>query len=304
VSTLPSGTLQTRLTGAAGQGLDCLASYGTATGTPGKITFFAGRVPIAGERITVSYRTRTRAIARLASASSIASESVSGAPGTRRWLGKVLAPAALSSVDCESATQAVLAFATSRDAALAGTYTVVNPSQDIWPGDILAITNGGVTTSLLIRSVVARDGNALPEVATYKLSLANDWASEWADGVGLRLSESIAADALLPSAAATAPGQVLANLQQLTVTGLTETTLQVDTGTAPPAGGGFEVRRSDDHFGTGVDPADLVLRSPVRRFSIPRSAQVERFYIRMYDASTPPLYSRWSAAIFIDAPVS
>jgi hypothetical protein len=304
VSTLPSGTQQTRLMGAAGQGADCLVSYGTATGTTAKITFFAGRVPVVGEHITVSYRTRARSIARLASAASVAAESMSGTPGTRRWLGKVVAPAALSSVDCESAAQALLAFATSRDAALAGTYTVMNPPQDIWPGDVLAITSEGVTTSLLIRSVVAQDGNALPELATYKLSLANDWATEWADGIGLRLSESIATDALLPPTAATAPGQVLANLQQLAVIGLTETTLQIDTGTAPPTGGGFEVRRSDNHFGPGVDPADLVLRSPVRSFSIPRSAQVERFYVRMFDASTPPLYSRWSSALYITAPVS
>ncbi len=304
VSTLPSGMMQTRLMGSAGQGADCLVDYGTTSGTSAKITFFAGRVPVAGERITVSYRTRARSMARLASAESIASEAVGGTPGIRRWLGKVISPPALSSVDCESAAQALLAFATSRDAALAGAYTIVNPQQDIWPGDILAITSEGVTTSLLIRSVVAKDGNAAPELRTYKLSLANDWATEWADGIGLRLSESIATDAILPPTASTTPGQVLANLQQLAVTELTESTLQIDTGIAPPTGGGFEVRRSDNHFGTGVDPADLVLRSPVRSFSIPRSAQVERFYVRMFDTSTPPLYSRRSSAIYVTAPVS
>ena len=304
VSTLPSGIGQTRLMGAAGQGADCIAEYGSATGSPGKITFFAGRVPVVGERITVSYRLSARSIARLASTESIANEATSGTPGTRRWLGRVVAPAALSSLDCESAAQALLAFATSRDAALAGTYTLVNPEIDIWPGDLLAITSEGVTTSLLVRSVVAKDGNAAPELRTYKLALANDWATEWADGIGLRLSEAIATDALLPPAAATAPGEVLPNLQQLSVVSFTETSLLLDAGTTPPAGGGFEVRRSDDHFGTGVDPADLVLRSPVRSFSLPRSAQVERFYIRMFDASTPPLYSRWSSAIYITAPVS
>ena len=68
-------------------------------------------------------------------------------------------------------------------------------------------------------------------------------------------------------------------------------------------GGGFEVRRSDWQFGIGVDAADLVLRSWVRSFSIPRSAQVERFYVRMYDASTPPVYSRFSSAVFMNWPV-
>jgi hypothetical protein len=60
----------------------------------------------------------------------------------------------------------------------------------------------------------------------------------------------------------------------------------------------------DWEFGATVDAADLVLRSPVSSFSIPRAAQVERFYVRMYDASTPPVYSRFSSAVFVNAPVS
>jgi hypothetical protein len=304
VSTLPSGTLQTRLIGVAGQGVDCTVSYGTAAGASGKVTFLAGRVPVAGERVTVNYRNQQLSVARLADTTSIASEAVNGAPGTCRWLGKVTLPVARSSVDCESATQAVLAFATSRTAAVAGTYSMVNPSQDIWPGDVLAITSAGVTSSLLVRSVVATDGSAVPEVRHYKVSFANDWAAEWAAGIGLKLSEEIAADAYLPQTALSAPGQVLANLQQLTVTSLTDTALQVDAGMAPPAGGGFEVRLNDWEFGVGVDAADLVLRSPVRSFSIPVAAQLERFYVRMYDASTPPLYSRFSSAVFANMPVN
>jgi hypothetical protein len=303
VSTLPSGTLQTRLVGAAGQGVDCTASYGTAAGAPGTVTFLAGRVPVAGERVTVSYRNQRRSVARLADGVSVASEAVNGAPGVCRWLGSVSQPAARSSMDCESAAQAVLAFATSRAAAVAGSYAMVNPAQDIWPGDVLAITSAGVTTSVLVRSVVLTDGSAVPELRRYQVKFANDWATEWADGIGLKLSEEIAADAYLPPTALNAPDQVLANLQRLTVTSLTGTALQVDAGTAPPAGGGFEVRLKDWEFGTEVDDADLVLRSPVRSFSIPLAAQLERYYMRMYDASTPPLYSRFSSAVFVNAPV-
>jgi len=303
VSTLPSGTLQTRLVGLAGQGVDCTASYGTGSGSPGKVTFLAGRVPVAGERVTVSYRKAQRAVARLANSASVGSEAVNGGPGTCRWLGKVTEPVARSSADCESAAQAVLAMATSRAAAVAGSYTMVNPAQDVWPGDVLAVTNAGVTSWLLVRSVVAQDGAAVPEVLRYEVKFANDWATQWADGMGLKLSEEIAADTYLPQTASSAPGQVLANLQQLTVTSLTETALQVDAGTAPPAGGGFEVRRKDWEFGANIDAADLVLRSPVRSFSLPRAAQVEQFYVRMYDAGTPPLYSRFSSAVFVNAPV-
>ncbi len=304
VSTLPGGSVQTRLIGVAGQGVDCTVSYGTAAGTPGKITFLAGRVPVVGERVTVSYRNQQRSVARLADAASIASEGVNGSPGTCRWLGKVTLPAARSSADCESAAQATLAFATSRAATIAGSYALVNPTQDIWPGDVLAVTSAGVTSSLLVRSVVATDGGAVPEVRRYMVSFANDWATEWAAGIGMKLSEEIAADAYLPQTATSAPGQVLANLQQLTVTSLTETALQVDAGMAPPAGGGFEIRLKDWEFGIGVDAADLVLRSPVRSFSIPVAAQVQRFYVRVYDASTPPLYSRFSSAVFLNMPVN
>jgi hypothetical protein len=138
----------------------------------------------------------------------------------------------------------------------------------------------------------------VPELLTYRIAFANDWA----DSLGLTLSEAIATDAYLPPAPESAAGAVLANLQQLTVTSATGTALQIDTGTAPPTGGGFEVRLRDWDFGPAVDQ-DFVLRSPVRSFSIPRAAQVERYYVRMYDASDPPLYSRLSSAVFTNLPI-
>ena len=86
------------------------------------------------------------------------------------------------------------------------------------------------------------------------------------------------------------------------VVSVSGTTLQIDAGMDAPAGGGFEVRRRDNAFGMASD-ADLVLRSPVRSMSIPRTAQVERYYVRMYDASAPQRYSRFSSAMFVNVPV-
>ena len=292
VSTLPSGVRMTRLIGVAGEGVDCKVS------SAGKVTFFAGRVPVAGELVTVTYRVQQRAVARLENTASVATEAAGGMPGTAQWLGKVLKPEARSSSDCESAALAVLSFATSRAAAAAGTYVAVNPA-DVWPGDVLDITSNGQTMSVVVRRVEIVNGMARPEVLTYSMAFANDWA----EGLGLTLSETIAANALLPQTALSAPGNVLANLQQLQVVSATGTALQVDAGMAPPAGGGFEVRRRDGDFGPGVDQ-DLVLRSPVRSFSIPREGQIEHYYVRMYDGSKPPLYSRFSSAVFTDLPVS
>ena len=75
VSTLPSGVKMTRLIGVAGEGVDCKVS------ATGKVTFFAGRVPVAGEFVTVMYRAQQRAVARLEDAASVAAEAAGGVPG-------------------------------------------------------------------------------------------------------------------------------------------------------------------------------------------------------------------------------
>jgi hypothetical protein len=293
VSTPPGGATGTRLIGVAGEGVDCKLS------TTGKVTFLAGRIPVAGEIVTVLYRTRDRAVARMEDAAGVAAEAAGGVPGTARWLGKVLRPPARCSADCESAAQAVLSLASSRAAAIAGSYVAVNPAADVWPGDVLAITANGQTLNVVARQVAIADGNAVPELVTYHVTFANDWA----ESLGIALSEAIAPDAFLPPDAEPAPAQVLANLQQFTVASATTGALQIDAGLDPPAGGGFEVRRRNWDFGPGVDQ-NLVLRSPVRSFSIPRSAQVERYYVRMFDAANPRLYSRLSSAVFTNLPVA
>ena len=301
-----TGTVSTRLAGKSYNGVDCSI---TSTAT-GKVTFYAGRVPLAGELVTVQYRGRHRAVARLANADSVKAEAASGSVGTARWVGKVLRPAARSTEDCENAAQAILSFATNRAAAVTGSYALVNPASvgipDIWPGDVLALTANGTTTSVIVRRVAIEEQGAAPEALTYRIAFANDWA----EGLGISLSEAIAADALLPANALDlAPGvaaPVLVNLQQLTVTAASTSALTIDAGANPAAGGGFEVRRHDGGFGLGASPSgsgDLVLRSPVRGFSIPRAAMEETFFIRMYDASTPPLYSRESAAIVTQLPI-
>jgi hypothetical protein len=285
VSTATDGTETVRVTGAMGDGVDCMVS------TAGRITFFAGRIPVAGERITVMYRGRRRAVARLGDAS--------GLPATARWEGTVTHPPARSTIDCENAALAVLNFAAGRGATVSGSYATVNPAADIWPGDVLAITSGSDTLKAIVRTVTIEDGHARPEVATYRIGFANDWAA----GLGLRLSDTVAKDAVVPQTASATPANMLANLPALATVSVTGTALQIDAGTAPPAGGGFEVRRRDWAFGPCTN-ADLVLRSPVRSFSIPREGQVERYFVRMYNGSNPPVYSRFSSAVFTNLPVS
>lgn len=285
------GVKSTQIAGTAGEGADCTIS------SSGRVTFFAGRVPQPGELVTVSYRSSQRAIARIEDTTSVAAEAKGGIPGTSQWRGKVVRPVARSTPDCESAAQALLSVASDRAATMSGSYVSVN-SDDLWPGDVLTVSRAGEVVSTLVRGVAIHDGMAAPEFVTYHVT----FASEWAEGLGIRLSEAVATDVILPQVAQPGAGVFLPNLQGLTLLSASGTSLQIDTGTAPPAGGGFEVRRRDGAFGTGVDQ-DLVLRSPVRSFSIPREAQVERYYVRMYDGSTPPVFSRLSSAIFTDISV-
>jgi hypothetical protein len=288
-STSATGGTWTRLMGKSGQGADCSV---TSSGS-GHVTFFNGRVPAPGETVAVSYRGRRRAVARVADPASLAAEAAGGSVGTARWLGHVVQPAARCQEDCENAAQAILSFAANRAAALGGSYQAVNPSTgDIWPGDVLALNPGGQTLNVMVRRVAVSQQGASPEALTYKIAFANDWA----EGLGIKLSESIAKDALLPTAALdlidsssgpTMPVHALANLSQIMVVGPTSGSLTVDAGIDPPAGGGFEVRRRDGGFGTGISGSasgDLVLRSPVRGSPYP----FRRFRRRSLSGCTMP----------------
>jgi hypothetical protein len=130
----------------------------------------------------------------------------------------------------------------------------------------------------------------------YIIQFANDWA----DALAIKTSSTVPADTWLPQQPQTV--EPLANLLTLTASSISSTAIQISAGVTPPVGGGFEVRRRDWSFGPGTD-SNLVLRSPVSNFTIPREAAMEQYYIRMYDASTPPNYSRFSSAIFVNVPL-
>jgi len=294
--TPPNGAPTVRRIGTPAQGADCTIER------TGKLRFYSASTPQAGELIAICYRTSRRAVARMASPDSIAAESNGGKlPGASCWIGSVTSPVPRSSADCENAAGALLALATSRAAAWTGRYTEWNADRqgDVWPGDVLAVSSAsaGLTASLVVRSVEIDLSSSAPGLTKYSISFANDWA----DDLAIRTSSSVPADAWLPQQPETTTP--LANLTALTVASVNGSAIQISAGVTAPAGGGFEVRRRDWSFTPGPGP-DLVLRSPVPSFTIPRQAAIEQYYIRMYDASTPPSYSRFSSAVFVNLPLS
>jgi hypothetical protein len=291
----PGGTAFTRRLGLATQGADARIERN------GALRFYATSVPAVNETITVTYRTIHRSVARLASAASIAAEGNATIPGTATWAGSVVSPVARTTPDCENAAFTMLALATSRAAAWSGKYTGYNlqAPQDIWPGDVLAVdaVSTGVNANLVVRAVTIEAGSSSPDLTKYTITFANDWA----EALSIKLSTTVPKDVWLPQQAETAV-TVLPNLAGLTIASVTGSAIQIAAGFAAPAGGGFEVRRRDWHFAPGND-ADLVLRSAVSNFTIPREAAIEQYYIRQYDASTPPNYSRFSSAVFVNVPL-
>jgi hypothetical protein len=289
-----SGSAFTRRLGLATEGADCKLE------TTGKLVFYATSVPQVGELITLTYRTTGRAVARLFNQASVTAQGTSVVPGASRWIGSVTSPAARSSADCENAALALLAISTSPSAAWAGKYVAMNPQQtaDIWPGDVLAVQALAlnVTASLIVTIVAITYMPAQSELLTYAIGFANDWA----DAVAVKLSNAVPKDAWLPQTALAAPTS-LQSLSSLTAA-VTSTQITVNASMTAPTGGGFEVRRVDWQFGPGSD-GTLVLRSPVANFSIVREAAIEQYYVRMYDGSTPPNYSRFSSAVCVSVPL-
>lgn len=293
VSTPSGGTPFTRRIGLANQGADCNVLR------DGFLHFYKLAIPQPGEILAVTYRVAGPSVARVASAAAQGG----GTPAVSQWVGHVLRPPARSAVDCENACQALLNFSNNPAAAWKGEYRYFNlqDGQDIWPGDALDFSGsiGGLNESVIVRSVTVRATSSSPEVLDYRVAFANDWA----ETIGMKLTNAIAPDVLLPPVAETTPGSYLANLNALEIAGISTTEINVNANAAPPQGGGFEVRSRDFTFGADTHE-DLVLRSPVANFTITRSADQEQFYIRMFDGSVPPLYSWLSAAILTNVPTS
>lgn len=64
-----------------------------------------------------------------------------------------------------------------------------------------------------------------------------------------------------------------------------------------------EVRWSDSGWGPYNDQ-NLAGRFTTQTFTLPRLARVQDYFLRQFDDSTPPKYSRYSAALHLDRPLT
>jgi hypothetical protein len=266
----------------------------------GKLVFYIGCTPAVGEQIAVNYRAIDRAVGRAVNTVSQQALAQAGSPWVAAWIGSVSAPPARSSTDCRNAAQVIAQAASSVSALWSGSYRGNRTSfaTDVWPGDALLLNapSTSLNAKVVVRTVKVTYSSSVPDLVEYDIAFANDWA----DDLAIKTSASVPVNAWLP---ATANLTVLANLVNLTVTSLNGSTVTVNTGVTPPTGGGFEIRLRDFAFQPGQDPT-LVLRGSQQNLTFSRVSASDRFYIRMFDGSTPPNYSEFSTALFINLPLS
>jgi hypothetical protein len=294
VSTPSGGGPYTRRIGTTAEAAECHVER------TGKLAFYTGYTPVTGEQIAVSYRTIGRAVGRAVNTANQAALAAAGSPSVSAWIGSVTNPRARTATDCRSAAQVMEQAAASTSALWSGTYkgNRASFSSDVWPGDALLLNapSTNLNAQVVVRTVKVAYSASLPDLVEYEIAFANDWA----DDLAIKTSTTVPANAWLP---APVNPTVLANLTLLTVTVLNGSTVTVNTGVTPPTGGGFEVRLRDFAFMPGQDPT-LALRGSQPNLTFLRASASDRFYVRMYDGSTPPNYSEFSTALFINLPLS
>ena len=293
VSTPTSGGAYTRRVGTTTEAAECHLER------TGKLVFYTGYAPVSGEQVAVSYRTVGRAVGRAVNTASQTALAAAGMPSVAAWIGSVTNPPTRSSADCRNAALVMEQAAAGVSALWSGTYkgTRFSFASDVWPGDALLLNapSTSLNAQVVVRTITVSYRASYPDLVEYAIAFANDWA----DDLAIKSSVTVPVDAWLP---ATIAPTVLANLTGLTVTTLNGTTVTINAGVTPPTGGGFEVRTRDFAFMPGQDPA-LVMRSTQPTMTFSRISANDRFFIRMYDGSTPPNYSEFSTALFINLPL-
>ncbi len=280
---------RTRLVGALSEGGECKL-------TESELQFLPEYVPAANEQIVVTYRGRGRALARVTDPASIAAHTAAGDDGHYGAVREVASPAPRTARDCETAALALLDDFT--QPAWAGEYACWSNvlAADVSPGDAVSVTvpSRGAVFTAIIREVEI-ECVTLDDAVRYVIRFANDAASPLAFSFEAPLRGPLE-EATATTAAAPA---FLAEVVTAAITSVSSTDVAIDAGAEPPAGGGFELRRSDLAWGAAND-RNLIGRFTSRTFTAPRLARTQDYFLRPYDAAGN--YSRYSTLLHLDWP--
>jgi hypothetical protein len=305
---LPGQPYTTRIVGPLSSGSECNIVSGTT------LDFFSEYVPAANEYIELHYRgqngsdslllTAGRAMARVTNPASITAQQHGIDNGVRSAVLHVKSPPARTTADCENAALALLSDGAT--AVWTGKYEtwsdfLPGATQDIFPGDALAVNVPSCLANFqaIVREVEITLRDLAGEHSIYKIQFADDAAKTLS--FELEAAEIATPLTVAQITNAQVGSTFLPDLTSAQVTQVASTTASIDAGIMPPSGGGFEVRWSDAGWGQFNDE-NLAGRFTTQTFTLPRLAKVQNYFLRQFDASVPPRYSRHSAALHIDYP--
>jgi hypothetical protein len=289
-SSLPGQEYRTRLVGAMVDGAECRVNNGD-------LQFFTSCVPASNEKIVAEYRTARRSVAK--ADKPLPNEGGSGALSASVVM---VSPAARTSEDCAAAASALLDDVQKQP--WSGEYEtwsdfLPEAAEDIWPGDgfDVRLPSRECEASAIVREVEVKLEDLSNDRSWYALKFANEAAELIAMEVDLATaSEAAAATVRDPSRF------VLDNLPQAQVTAVTSTSVTIDMGAEPTAGGGFEIRRSDSGWDPLID-RNLVGRFQTKVVTLTRLSRVQTWCVRRYDGSSPAKYSRNATQLHVDYPL-
>jgi hypothetical protein len=302
---LPGAGYSTKLVGSLSSGARCLITSDPA------LSFYPQYAPPLNELIVVSYRGAGRAVAEVQNATSVAVLHNGADDGTRGVVREMKTPSARTAIDCENAALAILDDAAS--AAWRGTYQtwsdfLPGAATDVFPGDAITVNvpSQSAVFTAIVREVAVEIADPVNDRGFYSIAFANDLAEPLALQ-SQATNTTISLQNMPPKLTTTQVGAYyLPSLTDAQITAVTSTTAQVDigaaAGVAPGSGLGVEVRQHDYGWGQSND-RNLLGRFSTETFTLPRLARTQNYFLRMYDSSSPPRYSRFSAALHVDYPL-
>jgi hypothetical protein len=296
--TLPGEDTVTILTGSLLDGAECQVTTSPA------LEFYPEYIPAANELIEVSYRGQGHAIARVIDSASIAAHQRGGDDGVRGSVREIGLPLPRTSADCEIAALALLDDAGQGWSGEYQAWSQFLPggAADIFPGDGLAVNvpSRMATFTAIVREVDVEIADIAAENSRYTLRFvdAGDPSLDFSFVTALMKQTQV----LTPIDVTQVGNYYLADLTDAEVTNVTSTTVTIDVGFTPVAGGGVEVRYSDQGWGVGYN-GNLVGRFTNESVELTRYARAQSYFLRSYDGSEPPKYSRYSAALHVDYPL-
>jgi hypothetical protein len=298
---LPNSAYVTQVVGSISDGAECEIAGSTT------LDFFPQYVPPLNTLIVASYRGSGRAVAEVENAASVAGLQSGGDDGTRGIVRAMKMPSARTQADCENAALAILDDAV--NTAWSGTYEtwsdfLPGAAADIFPGDGVTVNvpSRGAAFSAIVREVTIDVVDAADDRGMYTIVFANDAAGAlgYQDATS---ATTISLQDMPPRLTTTQVGAYyLANLTEAQITQVGSTTVSVDAGMTLPAGYGVEVRANDYGWGVAND-RNLLGRFNTETFTLPRLARTQNYFLRLYNSSSPPQYSRNSAALHVDYPL-